>query len=150
MDRSAALLIIDDEPQLRNILQRLFAGEGYRVTTADTGAQALQRVKLHRYEVVLCDVRLPDANGVELTKAIKSQQPDAEVIVLTAFGTISDAVQAMQNGAFQYLVKGDDNDKLIPTVSRALDKARSPWKGDAPNVSDPFEVITGRSAAVQQ
>ncbi len=58
-----------------------------------------------------------------LTKAIKSQQPDAEVIVFTAFGNIPDAVRAVQNGAFHYLVKGDDNDKLIPTVSRALEKA---------------------------
>ena len=86
------LLIIDDEPQLRNMLQRLFAGEGYAVTTAENGAQAMARLKAQRFHVVLCDVKLPDANGVELTRAIKSQQPDAEVIVFTAFGTIGDAV----------------------------------------------------------
>jgi len=95
-----SLLIIDDEPQLRNMLQRLFVSEGYAVITAETGAQAIQRLKAQRFHVVLCDVKLPDANGVELTRAIKSQQPDAEVIVFTAFGTIGDAVKAVQNGAF--------------------------------------------------
>ena len=143
------LLIIDDEPQLRNMLARLFAGEGYVVTTAENGAQAMARLRSQRFHVVLCDVRLPDANGVELTKAIKSQQTDAEVIVLTAFGTIRDAVTAVQNGAFHYLVKGDDNDKLIPVVSQALERAlqqRSP-KAVA---SGPFEAITGRSPAIQQ
>lgn len=82
------LLIIDDEPQLGRMLQRLFVGEGYAVSLAATGAQAMQRLKAQRFHVVLCDVKLPDANGVELTKAIESQQPDAEVIVFTAFGTM--------------------------------------------------------------
>lgn len=144
------LLIIDDEPQLRNMLERLFAGEGYAVRTAGTGAQALQRLKSERYQVVLCDVKLPDANGVELTKAIKSQQPDAEVIVFTAFGAIGDAVKAVQNGAFHYLVKGDDNDKLIPTVSRALEKAKAQRQVEPVVGDDPFAAITGRTPAIQQ
>jgi two-component system NtrC family response regulator len=144
------LLIIDDEPQLRNMLARLFTSEGYAVTTAETGAQAMQRLKARSFQVVLCDVRLPDANGVELTKAIKSQQPDAEVIVLTAFGTIHDAVQALHNGAFHYLVKGDDNDKLIPTVSQALENALLQQRTPKAMASKSFEAITGRSPAIQQ
>lgn len=150
MSRSAHLLIIDDEPQLRNMLQRLFASEGYTVTTSENGAQAMQRLKAQRFHVVLCDVKLPDANGVELTKAIKSQQPDAEVIVFTAFGNIGDAVQALQNGAFHYLVKGDDNDKLIPTVARAVEKARTRQQAERAHHSDPFDAVTGRSPAIQQ
>ncbi len=144
------LLIIDDEPQLRNMLQRLFASEGYAVTTAETGAQALQRLKAQRFHVVLCDVKLPDANGVELTRAIKALQPDAEVIVLTAFGNIPDAVRAVQNGAFHYLVKGDDNDKLIPTASRALAKAQAHQQVQKGAHVDPFDAVTGRSSAIQQ
>lgn len=142
------LLIIDDEPQLRNMLARLFIGEGYTVTTAETGAQGLKQVTAHDFEAVLCDVRLPDANGVELTKAIKAQRLGTEVIVLTAFGTIQDAVQAVQNGAFQYLVKGDDNDKLIPTVSQAVERARQHIP--LPKKARTFEAITGRSSAIQQ
>ncbi|MEO8067195.1 MAG: sigma-54 dependent transcriptional regulator [Flavobacteriales bacterium] len=150
MSASPRILVIDDEPQLRNMLQRLFASEGFAVTVAETGAQALQKLKAQRFHVVLCDVKLPDANGVELTKAIKSQQPDAEVIVLTAFGTIHDAVQAVQNGAFHYLVKGDDNDKLIPTVSKALEKTLASRVTEKRVHAEPFEAVTGRSASIQQ
>jgi len=95
VNNASHLLIIDDEPQLRNMLQRLFVGEGYAVITAENGAQGMTRLKAQDFDAVLCDVRLPDANGVELTKAIKAQQPSVEVIVLTAFGTIHDAVQAV-------------------------------------------------------
>ncbi len=150
MKRSVHLLIIDDEPQLRNMLQRLFAGEGYAVTTAETGAQGLKQMKAHDFDVVLCDVRLPDANGVELTKAIKALRPAAEVIVLTAFGTIQDAVQAMRNGASHYLVKGDDNDKLIPTVAQATERAQQQRAAASSSKSRTFDAITGRSAAIQQ
>lgn len=152
MGRAAAILIIDDEPQLRNMLQRLFEGEGYAVTTADSGAQALQRAKARSFPVVLCDVRLPDANGVELTLALKARMPDTEVIVFTAFGNIPDAVQAMRNGAYQYLVKGDDNSKLIPTVAQALERSwqRTESQGPAASSADPFVAITGRSAPIQQ
>ncbi|MBL7985490.1 MAG: sigma-54-dependent Fis family transcriptional regulator, partial [Flavobacteriales bacterium] len=149
MSATPQLLIIDDEPQLGRMLQRLFAGEGYAVSIAATGIQAMQRLKAQRFHVVLCDVKLPDANGVELTKAIKSQQPDAEVIVFTAFGTIHDAVQAVQNGAFHYLVKGDDNDKLIPTVSKAFEKALA-QRYVEPVCDDPFEAVTGRTPAIRQ
>ncbi|MGV3638463.1 MAG: sigma-54-dependent transcriptional regulator, partial [Flavobacteriales bacterium] len=147
---ATTLLIIDDEPQLRNMLERLFLGEGYAVHTAANGAQAMQRLKAERYQAVLCDVRLPDANGVELTRAIKLQQPGAEVIVLTAFGTIGDAVQAMRNGAFQYLVKGDDNAKLIPTVAAAVEQAQRQTLEATPADRDPFATVTGRSPAIQQ
>ncbi len=148
MKDNKRLLIIDDEPQLRNMLARLFIGEGYAVTTAENGANGMKQLRTHDFDAVLCDVRLPDANGVELTKAIKAQQPGTEVIVLTAFGTIHDAVQAVQNGAFHYLVKGDDNDKLIPTVSQAVERA-----GQNIPVSiktRTFDSITGRSPAIQQ
>ena len=150
MKHPAHLLIIDDEPQLRNMLQRLFAGEGYQVTTAEDGAHGLKQVKSHDFDVVLCDVRLPDANGVELSKAIKALRPATDVIVLTAFGNIQDAVQAMRNGASHYLVKGDDNDKLIPTLAQAAERAQQRRAGTRSPASRTFDAITGRSAAIQQ
>lgn len=132
------------------MLQRLFTGEGYQVTTAEDGAHGMKQVKAHDPDVVLCDVRLPDANGVELTKAIKALQPTTEVVVLTAFGTIQDAVQAMRNGASHYLVKGDDNDKLIPTVAQAAERAQQQRAAANAPKSRTFDAITGRSAAIQQ
>jgi len=148
--KDPALLIIDDEAQLRNMLQRLFAGEGYAVSTCEDGARAIARLKTQDAAVVLCDVKLPDANGVELTKAIKSLRPAAEVILFTAYGNIPDAVRAMQNGAFAYLVKGDDNDRLLPTVASAWERYRQQRHVAAPVVADPFGTITGRSPAIQQ
>lgn len=144
------LLIIDDEPQLRNMLRRVFEGEGYAVTTAETGALGLVRMKETHFPVVLCDVKLPDANGVELTTALRSISPASEVVVMTAFGSIPDAVQAMQNGAFQYLVKGDDNAKLIPTVSAAFERTDSRDVEAPASSSDPFAAVIGRSPAIQQ
>ena len=72
---------------------------------------------------MLCDVKLPDGNGVELTATIKAKAPQTEVILLTAYGNIPDGVQAIKNGAFDYIVKGDDNNKIIPLVNRAIEKA---------------------------
>lgn len=150
MSAKGRLLIIDDEPQLRNMLQRLFSGEGYAVTTSENGTQALAKLKEQAFEVILCDVRLPDANGVELTKAIKALRSDAAVIVLTAFGTIPDAVKAMQNGAFQYLVKGDHNDRLIPTVAEAMEVSAAQRTTGRTTSEDPFAAILGRSPAIHQ
>jgi DNA-binding NtrC family response regulator len=72
--------------------------------------------------VVLCDVKLPDGSGVDFVSFIKSRQPLAEVILLTAYGNIPDGVQAIKNGAFDYIIKGDDNNKIIPLVHRAMEK----------------------------
>ncbi|MBS1943425.1 MAG: sigma-54-dependent Fis family transcriptional regulator [Bacteroidetes bacterium] len=150
MPPAPRLLIIDDEPQLRNMLRRVFAGEGYEVTTAETAAQGLAAMKKQPFPVVLCDVRLPDANGVELTRALRSISPATEVVVMTAFGSIPDAVQAMRNGAFQYLVKGDDNVKLIPTVSAALQQAEAVGAESVGKTNDPFAAVIGRTPAIQQ
>lgn len=150
MASSPRLLIIDDEPQLRNMLRRVFEGEGYVVTVAETGALGLARMKEAPFPVVLCDVKLPDANGIELTRALKTVAPGSVVVVMTAFGAIADAVQAMRNGAFQYLVKGDDNAKLLPTVNQALEQADL---GDGHIISpseDAFGTVTGRSVAIRQ
>lgn len=75
-------------------------------------------------DVALCDVFLPDGNGVDLVLSIKKAAPNVEVILLTAHGNIPDGVQAIKNGAFDYITKGDDNNKIIPLISRAMEKAR--------------------------
>ena len=75
-------------------------------------------------DVALCDVFLPDGNGVDLVLNIKKTAPNVEVILLTAHGNIPDGVQAIKNGAFDYITKGDDNNKIIPLISRAVEKAK--------------------------
>lgn len=120
----AAILVIDDEERLRGLLARILSLEGYAVAEAATAREGLRRLEQGDFPLVLCDVKLPDGNGVELVTAIKSRHPDTEVILLTAYGNIPDGVQAIKNGAFDYLTKGDDQERILPLVSKALDKAR--------------------------
>lgn len=118
------VLIIDDEKKICSLLARIIELEGFKVFQANTGKEGLKTLVLQDVNVVISDVKLPDFNGVELVKEIKKIKPYVEVINLTAFGTISDGVMAMRNGAFDYITKGDDNDKIIPLVYKAMDKVK--------------------------
>jgi two-component system NtrC family response regulator len=118
------VLIIDDEKKICSLLARIIELEGFKVFQANTGKEGLKILAAQDVYVVISDVKLPDINGVELVKEIKKIKPYTEVINLTAFGTIQDGVMAMRNGAFDYITKGDDNDKIIPLVYKALDKAK--------------------------
>jgi len=120
----AKILIIDDEEQLRKLLARIIALEGYEVAEAADCAGGLRMLRRYEPDVVLCDVKLPDGNGVEMVERIKQAMPSAEVILLTAYGNIPDGVQAIKNGAFDYITKGDDNNKILPLLSRATEKAQ--------------------------
>ncbi|MES2827055.1 MAG: sigma-54 dependent transcriptional regulator [Bacteroidota bacterium] len=148
------VLIIDDEKKLSGLLARIIALEGFTVFQAHTGKEGLKVLKAEDIQVVLSDVKLPDFNGVELVKEIKKIKPACEVINLTAFGTISDGVLAMKNGAFDYITKGDDNDRIIPLVFKAIDKARLnarvfELEGKITRKYN-FDSILGRSNAIKE
>ena len=98
--------------------------EGYEVCQAGDCRTAFKQLEFQSPDVVLCDVFLPDGNGVDLVSSVKKTAPNVEIILLTAHGNIPDGVQAIKNGAFDYITKGDDNNKIIPLVSRAVEKAR--------------------------
>lgn len=104
-------------------MARIIGLEGFEVIEAGDCKSGLKKIEQHAFDVVLCDVKLPDGNGVDLTIAIKEKSPQTEVILLTAYGNIPDGVQAIKNGAFDYIVKGDDNNKIIPLLHRAIEKA---------------------------
>ena len=122
------ILIIDDEETLRKLLLRVISLEGYDISEAASGKSALRLLDKETFHVVISDVKLPDISGIELIKSIKRISPETEVICLTAFGDIHDGVQAMKNGAFDYLVKGDDNDRILPLLSKASEKAALQFK----------------------
>lgn len=128
MNRQYTVLIIDDEKKISGLLARIIELEGFKVFQAGTGKEGLKLLASQDVYVVISDVKLPDISGVELVKEIKKIKPYAEVINLTAYGTISDGVMAMRNGAFDYITKGDDNDKIIPLVYKALDKAKLQYR----------------------
>ena len=118
------ILVVDDEVQIRTLLSRMLEFEGYEVCQAGDCRTALKQLEFQSPDVVLCDVFLPDGNGVDLVSSVKKTTPNVEIILLTAHGNIPDGVQAIKNGAFDYITKGDDNNKIIPLVSRAVEKAR--------------------------
>ncbi|NMH28771.1 sigma-54-dependent transcriptional regulator [Flavobacterium silvaticum] len=117
------ILIIDDEEKLRGLLARIIKAEDFDVIEASDLKSGFKKLEQNEIDVVLCDVKLPDGNGVEAVSKLKSISSYSEIILLTAFGKIQDGVLAMKNGAFNYIVKGDDNDKIIPLLHQACEKA---------------------------
>ena len=118
------ILIVDDEEKLRSLLSRVISLEGFEVSEAPNAKIALKKIEQNEIDVVICDVKLPDATGIELCRQLKTISPLSEIIMLTAYGNIADGVQSIKNGAFDYIIKGDDNEKIIPLLHRALDKVR--------------------------
>ena len=128
--------------------------EGYEVFQAADRASGLKLLTAKTPQLVLCDVFLPDGNGVEMVKEIKELQPETEVILLTAHGNIPDGVQAIKNGAFDYITKGDDNNKIIPIISRAMEKINSrPVQPSGSTVvpvrESAFDTVLGHSRGLQ-
>ncbi|MFP3598782.1 sigma-54-dependent transcriptional regulator [Chryseobacterium sp. SIMBA_029] len=149
---SGNILIIDDEIKLLKLLGMILSQENFNVKEASTARSAMTMLEQYDFDVVLSDVRLPDAFGVDLVKAIKTKYPLQEIILMTAFGNITDAVQAMKNGAYDYLVKGDDNEKIIPLVYKALEKAKDNKSKNIQKGSTQkgFSQIIGNSPAILQ
>src|ERR1700712_1496134 len=116
------ILLVDDEEKLRTLLKRIISLEGFTLYEANNLKAAIKLLEKEAIDIVLCDVKLPDGNGVEFTKQIKDKFPFAETILMTAYGKIADGIQAMKNGAFDYLIKGDDNDRIIPLLNKAMEK----------------------------
>ncbi|HLP18732.1 MAG TPA: sigma-54 dependent transcriptional regulator [Chitinophagales bacterium] len=148
------ILIVDDEEKLRNLLSRIITLEGFEVIQAGDCQAALKKIEHSNVDVVLCDVKLPDGNGVELTKTIKERFPTIEVILLTAYGNLPDGVQAIKNGAFDYIIKGDDNDRIVPLLYRAIEKvelsSRIKQLEKQLDSSHSFDTITGTSKTILQ
>lgn len=103
-------------------MARIIELEKFQVFQAEDATTALKKMEQQDFDAIICDVKLPDANGVEFIQQIKKIQPLTEVILLTAYGNIPDGVQAIKNGAFDYITKGDDNNRIIPLLYRALEK----------------------------
>ena len=147
------ILLIDDEPTIRMLLSRILELEGYEVLKAKDRATALYILNKQEVQVVLCDVFLPDGNGVDMVRELQPLAPNAKIILLTAHGNIPDGVQAIKNGAFDYIVKGDDNRKIIPIVSRAMDaiaaeQKQQSKKKDVRVNTVTFGNIVGKSPAL--
>ncbi len=114
------LLIVDDDPLIVDSMSEFLRAEGYLVDTAPDGAQATVMLSATRYSLVLTDVNMPRTNGLELLRTIKNQFPDVVVLVITGYGTIENAVEAVKMGAFEYLTKPIIDDEIRVTIQKAL------------------------------
>lgn len=117
-----SILVVDDEKNQREILETILSGEGYDVTTASSGEAAMKFVADRHFDLVLTDLKMTGMSGLDLLKQLTDYDKSIIVILLTAHGTIDSAVDALRLGAFEYLQKPYDSEKLLETVSRALKK----------------------------
>lgn len=149
----ASVLIVDDEDKLRSLLTRIITLEGFTVLETDSLTSAKKILDKENIDIILCDVKLPDGNGVDFVPQAKKSQPFSEIILLTAYGNITDGVRAIKNGAFDYITKGDDNDRIIPLLHQALDKVMH-QKSSAININSKsitgFSAIIGDSPAIKK
>ncbi|MBI5016194.1 MAG: sigma-54-dependent Fis family transcriptional regulator [Deltaproteobacteria bacterium] len=114
------ILVVDDDASLRRIVEYNLAEEGHAVATAGSGEEALSALEKARFDLVVTDIKMPGMDGMDLLRKVKESAPETQVIVITAFGTIEMAVEAMKAGAFEYITKPFNRDELKLTVRKAL------------------------------
>src|SRR5499426_1141885 len=122
MTEAATLLVADDDPGLRESLERTLTRAGYRVVVASDGRAALERLQAGGLDLVLTDLKMPGLTGREVLRAAKALSPDVDVIVLTAFGTVEEAVNAMKAGAYDFITKPFRGEQLLKVVTKALER----------------------------
>ncbi|MFZ0484801.1 MAG: sigma-54 dependent transcriptional regulator [Desulfobacterales bacterium] len=114
------ILVVDDELSMRELLEVLLAKEGYKVTCAENGLDAIARIKKTVFDLLLCDIRLGDITGIDVLKALKEEDQDTVVIMISAFATTEAAVEAMNEGAYDFVPKPFNNEELKLTIKNAL------------------------------
>jgi DNA-binding NtrC family response regulator len=150
----AKLLVVDDEPDMLSTCRKFLTGEGYEVEVAENGRAAIERVEMFQPDLVITDLKMPGMDGMEVLRRIKENQPDTTVMMFTGFGTIEDAVEAMKEGAFDFITKPFSPDHLLIAVERALRQRNLERENrilqDQLEEKFRFENIIGRSEAMNR
>jgi two-component system, NtrC family, nitrogen regulation response regulator NtrX len=118
----ATILIIDDEKAIRKTLTEILSYEGYKIDEAGDGEEGLKRFAEKAYDIVLCDIKMPKVDGIEFLEKAKEINPDVPVIMISGHGNIDTAVEAVKKGAFDYISKPPDLNRLLITLRNGLDK----------------------------
>jgi two-component system, NtrC family, nitrogen regulation response regulator NtrX len=116
------ILIIDDEKAIRKTLSEILSYEGYKIEEAGDGEEGLKKFKEKAYDVVLCDIKMPKLDGIEFLDKAREANPDVPVIMISGHGTIETAVEAVKKGAYDYISKPPDLNRLLITIRNAMDK----------------------------
>jgi DNA-binding NtrC family response regulator len=121
-NKDARILVVDDEPMMADSIRQNLAEEGFTVDTAGTGAEAIELFDRGGHQLAICDLQLPDMDGLEVLRHMKDAQPATEVIVVTGYGTVARAVEATKAGAFYFVEKPFDFEQMLPLVEKALER----------------------------
>jgi two-component system response regulator PilR (NtrC family) len=119
-----SILVVDDELSMRELLEIILTKEGYRVTTAKNGKEALRLCEKHTFDIILTDIRMPKIDGFAVLSRVKEISPESDVIMITAFGSIESAMESMKNGAHDYITKPFDVDEIKKTIKNVLKRKR--------------------------
>ena len=115
------ILIVDDDLSMREFLELMLKREGYIVTLAENGRKAVEKIKKTHFDLLLCDIRLGDITGLEVLRETKKKDPETVVIMISAYASAETAVEAMNDGAYDYVPKPFDKNELKQTIANALD-----------------------------
>lgn len=150
---SPHILVVDDELSMRELLEYMLAKENYKVTCAESGRQAIDTLEKDHFDLLLCDIRLGDITGLDVLRASKKQHPDNVVILISAYATTETAVEAMNEGAFDYVPKPFDKDELMATIAKALElrsvEHEKKMLDDELKENLHFGIIVGNSPAMR-
>jgi two-component system response regulator HydG len=154
MNEQLSILVVDDEQHIRQTLQAILERKKYKVTVADDGQAALEIVRQQPIDLILTDLKMPQMDGLQLLKAAKMLAPEIEVILITAYGEVGTAVEAMRNGAFHFIPKPPKRPQILMTVARALEKQALVLENQAYRdqlaAAHHGERIIGNSAVMQK
>ena len=118
----AKILVIDDERSIRNTLKDILGFEGYSVEVAENGPTGLELVKNSEFDIILCDIKMPEMDGIEVLERILELKPETTVVMISGHGNIDTAVEAIKKGAYDFIVKPLDLNRLLITIRNAGDK----------------------------
>jgi len=119
-----SILVVDDEAEIREGLELLLGSEGYGVTSVETASEGLAKLEEHPFDLVLLDVSLPDRNGIDVLREVRSRAPDLSIVLITAYGSIDMARAAFKSGAQDFITKPWSNDELLAQVAQAVEGRR--------------------------
>jgi len=154
MSPTARILVVDDEQHVRRVLEVMLQRQGYQVTTADCGRAALEAFAAEVFDLVILDLRMPDLDGLEVLRRLRSQDPQATVVMITAYASVQTALEAMKQGAFDYIGKPFQEDEILLVAQKALERRRLLVENQALRAEVlgryDFGNIIGQSPAMQR